>query len=312
MRNPPLPFLLNSTMPEGDTLYKTATVLRAALAGKTVKAASAPRGGPQMERVVGATVSSVDSYGKNLVIRFDNGLALRTHLRMWGSWHRYRPGQPWRMPGRSRIRSASVVDNPVKVVIEVEDAVCVCFNAPTAELMDARALAIHPAYSKLGPDILVDPFDIEAVCRSLRRAAGEAGEIGVVLMDQRVVAGIGNVFKNETLFLEGVHPYTRVADMDDHALAKVVERARDLMRSVVARGIRITDSDGRLERRVWLWIHSRRGLPCRRCGTRVVGDRQGELARHTVWCPRCQPVPAHYRPRTTAARREAAGGRWRR
>jgi endonuclease-8 len=297
-------------VPEGDTLFKTATTLRAALAGKEVKAATAPRGGPAMHRVVGSTVSSVVAHGKNLVIEFDNGLALRTHLRMWGSWHRYRPGEPWRKPGRPRIQS-SAPDNPVRVVIEVEDAVAVCFNAPVVELMDARALAIHPTLANLGPDILVDPFDIEQVCRNLRARAGDVGEIGVYLMDQRAVAGIGNVYKNETLFIERVHPYRRVADIDDETLRRVVERARDLMRFNVERGIRITDSDGPPHKGTRMWIQGRRGLPCRRCGTRVVGDRQGEMNRHTVWCPRCQPVPEHYAPRTRASKREAAGRHWR-
>ena len=297
-------------MPEGDTLFKTATTLRAALAGKEVKAATAPRGGPAMYRVVGSTVRAVTAHGKNLVIEFDNGLALRTHLRMWGSWHRYRPGEPWRTPGRPRI-VASAPDNPVRVVIEVEDAVAVCFNAPVAELMDARALAIHPTLANLGPDILIDPFDVEQVCRNIRARAGGEGEIGVYLMDQRAVAGIGNVYKNESLFIERVHPYTRVVDMDDATLRRIVERARDLMRFNVERGIRITDSDGPPHKGTRMWIHGRRGLPCRRCGSRVVGDRQGELNRHTVWCARCQPVPEHYEPRSGPSKREAAGRHWR-
>lgn len=263
-----------------------------------------------MHLVVGSKVTTVESMGKNLLIGFDNGMTLRTHLRMWGSWHRYRPGEPWRKPGRERLR-ATVVDNPVKVVIEVEDAVAVCFNAPVAELFDTRALAIHPSLSRLGPDILVDPFDVDAVCAGLRTRAGELGEIGEVLMEQRVVAGIGNVYKNETLFVERVHPYTRVVDMDGATLRRVVERARDMMRSNVARGIRITDSDGPPHRGIRMWIQGRRGLPCRRCATRVVGDRQGELNRHTLWCPRCQPVPEHYRPRSVASHKEAASRTYR-
>ncbi|MEX2238269.1 MAG: DNA-formamidopyrimidine glycosylase family protein [Dehalococcoidia bacterium] len=287
-------------MPEGDTLYRTAAVLRPVLSGKEIKAASAPRGGPAMHRVVGSRVSTVESQGKNLLIGFENGLMLRTHLRMWGSWHRYRPGEPWRRPLEQ-----------ARVVIEVEDAVAVCFNAPVAELFDARALAIHPAMSRLGPDILVEPFDVPAVVQALRERAGELGEIGEVIMDQRVLAGIGNVYKNESLFVTSIHPYTRVADMDDAAVAKVIECARDMMRSNVSRGIRVTDADGPPHRGVRAWIHDRRGLPCRRCLTKVVGDRQGELNRHTMWCPRCQPVPAHYTPRTAGAKREAAGRPWR-
>src|SRR5262245_64526510 len=121
-------------MPEGDTLFRTATVLREALAGRKVIAARGRPGGAQLERVVGSQVDRVEAQGKHLLIGFGNGLTLHTHLRVNGSWHRYRTGERWR---RSPARAVAV--------IEVPDGVAVCFDAPTVELMETRALAIHPA-----------------------------------------------------------------------------------------------------------------------------------------------------------------------
>src|SRR6476660_1558035 len=150
-------------MPEGDTLFRTAAGLRPYLVGRSVTAARATRPGPQIERVVGSTVDAVESHGKNLVIRFDNGLELRTHMRMNGSWHRYRPGERWRRPpARAR------------VVIEVPGAVAVCFDAPVVELLEQRAEAEHPSLGALGPDLLAPAFDAEEAVRRLRDPARAA------------------------------------------------------------------------------------------------------------------------------------------
>src|SRR5262245_30352813 len=126
-------------MPEGDTLARTAAGLRPFLVGKPVTAARAPAPGPQAERLVGATVTGVEAAGKNLLIRFDNGLEVRTHLRLRGSWHRYRPGERWlRAPSRARL------------VIEVPGSVAVCFDAPTVELFEQRTESLHPSLAALG------------------------------------------------------------------------------------------------------------------------------------------------------------------
>src|ERR671923_1055776 len=150
-------------MPEGDALARTAAGLRPYLVGRTVTAARARLPGPQVERVVGAAVTGVDSVGKNLLIRFDNGLEIRTHLRMQGSWHRYRPGERWqRAPARARL------------VLEVPGAVAVCFDAPTIELFEQRAEGLHPSLSRLGPDLLAADFDPAEARRRLRHP-GRAG-----------------------------------------------------------------------------------------------------------------------------------------
>ena len=141
-------------------------------------AASARQPGPQAARLVGSTVTGVEAPGKNLLIRFDNGLEIRTHLGMHGSWHRYRPGERWRRPpARARL------------VLEVEGSVAVCFDAPTVELFEQRAEALHPSLSALGPDLLRDPFDMDEAIRRLRDPARADMTIAEALLDQRALGG---------------------------------------------------------------------------------------------------------------------------
>src|SRR3954462_8591439 len=147
-------------MPEGDTLRRTAAGLAPHLVGRTVTAARAPMGGPQVSRIVGASVEAVEAVGKNLLIRFDNGLELRTHLRMSGSWHRYRPGERWQRPAAR-----------ARLVLEVPGAVAVCFDAPVIALFEARAERLHPSLSHLGPDLLDPAFDTVEALRRLRDAS---------------------------------------------------------------------------------------------------------------------------------------------
>src|SRR3954454_16107969 len=161
-------------MPEGDTLHRTATGLAPHLVGRAVSAARVRPGGPQVARVVGATITSVEAVSKNLLIRFDNGLEIRTHLRMTGSWHRYRPGERWRRsPARARL------------VLEVPGAVAVCFDAPVVELLEQRAEALHPSLGKLGPDLLSPDFDAVEALRRLRAPERGSTEIAAALIDQR-------------------------------------------------------------------------------------------------------------------------------
>jgi endonuclease-8 len=223
--------------------------------------------------VVGATVTSVEAVGKNLLIRFDNGLELRTHLRMTGSWHRYRPGERWRRPAAR-----------ARLVLEVPGAVAVCFDAPVVELFETRAEAIHPTLSRLGPDLLDDawgPDQAAEARRRLRDPARAGMTISEALLDQRAVAGIGNIWRNETLFRERVDPWALVADLDDATLDGLVATARDLLRRSV----------GSPPGRSPIWVYRRAGRPCRRCGTLV---RSAPLVtgipRTTYWCPACQNV----------------------
>lgn len=271
-------------MPEGDTLARIAAGLRPHLAGRTVTAARARVPGPQVQRVVGATIADVLATGKNLLIRFDNGLELRTHLRMRGTWHRYRPGEPWR-----RALGRAVL------VLEVPGAVAVCFDAPVVELFETRAEALHPSLGRLGPDLLGAAFDAEEARRRLRDPSRAATEIGVALLDQRALAGIGNVVKSETLFIERVGPFARVADLDDPTLDRLVATARRILVESAARSRgpeRVTTVDPVTRRPLApgpLWVYRRAGRPCRRCGTLIRSVAQGtDLPRTTYWCPACQ------------------------
>jgi len=272
-------------MPEGDTLHRTAAGLRPHLVGRTVTAArtGGPGAVPQVARVVGREITSVEARGKNLLITFSGDLELRTHLRMNGSWHRYRPGERWRRPpARARL------------VLEVPGAVAVCFDAPVVELFEGRAEALHPALGRLGPDVLAATFDRQEALRRLRDPARAGRAIGEALLDQRALAGIGNVYKSEVLFVERVWPFTPVGRVDELRLGQIVDAARRLMLANVAPGRgpeRITTGAGRGAGP--LFVYGRTGRPCRRCRTPIRSARQGtEIPRTTYWCPTCQPEDA--------------------
>ncbi len=269
-------------MPEGDTLFRTAAGLRPYLVGREIRSARAqgPGAVPQIHRVVGRRVDAVEAHGKNLLIRFDGGLELRTHLRMNGSWHRYRPGERWRRPpGRARL------------VLEVDGAVAVCFDAPVVELFEARTERLHPSLSKLGPDLLAPDFDAAEVHRRLRAPERADLEVGVALLDQRAMAGVGNVYKNEILWLEQVSPFTRLADLDDATLERLIGTAHRLLLLNVRphRGPERVTTGGDRGAPGPVYVYGRTGRPCRRCRTPIEVTQQGtDLPRSTYWCATCQ------------------------
>lgn len=265
-------------MPEGDTIYRIADVLRRSLLGARIERARAqPRPGmrtvPDLERVVGHHVVSVEARGKHLLIGFDNALTLRTHLRMRGAWHRYRPGEPWKRPG-----------SQASAVLETAGAVAVCFDAPEVELMTDAQVARHPQLTTLGPDLLSRAFDTEEAVRRLR--ADPRRQVGEALLDQRAMAGLGNVYKSEACFVGRVSPWRPIGELDDATLRRLVATARRLLNANLDGGARVTTGERRPGRQ--MWVYSRAGLPCRNCGTLIEGRRQGEQARMTYWCPRCQ------------------------
>ena len=266
-------------MPEGDTIFRTAAVLRSVLVGERVDAARARPGPglrrvPDLSKVVGATITSVAARGKHLLIDFDNGLTLRSHLRMRGSWHRYRPGEPWRLP-----------ESQANAILETAGAVAVAFNTPTLELMTDAGMARDRSLRELGPDLLGVEFDVDEAVLRLRHRDRE--QLGNALLDQRAVAGIGNVVKSETAFIERMDPWAFVGDFSDDEVKGAMRTARRLLQANTRGGARVTTGNPR--RGQELWVYGRAGRPCRRCGTRIETRRQGELARSTYWCPRCQP-----------------------
>ncbi len=273
-------------MPEGDTLFRTAAGLRPYLVGRTVTAArtGGPGALPQVDRIIGHEITAVDALGKNLLIRFDNGLELRTHLRMNGSWHRYRPGERWRRPP-SRAR----------LVLEVPDAVAVCFDAPVVELLEQRAESLHAPLGGLGPDLLAPDFDADEAIRRLRDPSRAGLAIGEALVDQRALAGIGNVYKSEILWLERVSPFAPVSGVDDETLGRLVATARRLLvlNASSTRGPERVTTGGDRGAPGPLYVYGRTARPCRRCRGPLHRTDQGtDLPRSTFWCPICQPDPA--------------------
>ncbi len=274
-------------MPEGDTLARIAVALRPYLAGRVVKAARARLPGPQVSRVIGQKIDAVDAAGKNLLIKFDGGLELRTHLGLHGSWHRYRPGETWRRP-----------PSRAALVLEVPGAIAVCFDAPVVELFERRAEVVHPTISMLGPDLAAATFDAAEAVKRLRDPARAQTAIGEAILDQRAMAGVGNVFKSEVLFIEKVDPFAPVSKLDDETLERVVAKSRELLQANAnpeAAAGRTTTVDLKTGKRLApsrLWVYDRAGRPCHRCGTLIEAAPQGnELPRTTYWCPSptCQP-----------------------
>lgn len=263
-------------MPEGDSVYQFAARLDAALAGKPIIAAAAhgPGPAPQVARLIGVTCLGARSRGKNLFISFENGLALRGHLRMYGTWHVYAPGEAWRFPERE-----------ARLVLEVADAVVVNFSAPVIELVDERALPYYKPVAALGPDLLGETFDAPEALRRFRLPHNADRTLGDAIMDQRIMAGVGNIWKHETLFRCRLNPWLTVGELEDAALMRIVDMARNLLLASVHRPNTLG-----LTHRPRMFVYMRPGQPCLRCHSRLRTARQGEDIRYTTWCPVCQPV----------------------
>ena len=252
-------------MPEGDTIWRTADRLRAAIAGKRVKDAR-PDG---LKRVVGSTVTGVEPVGKHLLIRFDNGFALHSHMRMRGIWQVSKPGERSRRP-----------EWQLKAMLETDDAVATCFGAPVVQLV--RSVA--PLIGHLGPDILSDDWSAAGVVKRARSL--DTLPVGELLLDQRVTAGIGNVYRCEALWQQRINPWLPTAELNDEALGALFTAARDAMRANLG-GSRMRKFPGYGRGAV----HGRAGRPCPRCRTLIQARRMGEHARVVYWCPRCQGDP---------------------
>ena len=268
-------------MPEGDTIARAATALHRALAGRVVTAFTT--GLASLARVdddtpiAGRTIDGCRSVGKHLLMVFSGGLVLRTHMRMHGSWHLYRPGERWqRSPRAARIR------------IDTDAWVAVAFDVPVAEYVREADLPRHRPLAILGPDLADPAYDrADAVARigaSGRRAVGE------VLLDQRIVAGIGNVLRSETLFIAGVHPETPAALLSAGDVTRLLDTAAALVqRNARADAYPTRNTTGRRAPGDALWVYQRTGRPCRRCGTVIRSAVPGLDARRVYWCPACQP-----------------------
>lgn len=249
-------------MPEGNTIFRTAATLQRWLGGREITGTR----GPGAAALVGDRVTEVSAQGKHLLIRFASGRAVHTHMRMTGQWHVYTAGDRWHRPGRQ-----------ARLVLEAGDRLAVCFDAPVVEVLVPGAERIHPALTSLGPDILADPVDLDGMTARAQALPADT-QIGDVLLDQHVVAGIGNIFRCESLFLAGIEPTRALASLTGEELRRALSHAAALMRPSAHR------SGGPGPR----WVYRRAGRPCRRCGSRISSARIGRQARTAYWCPRCQ------------------------
>ena len=275
-------------MPEGDTIHRAAATLQRAIGGQIVTRFESVL--PKLTRVDadaplrGRSVERVEARGKHLLIWFSGDLVLRTHMRMNGSWHIYRPGERWQRPHRD-----------MRIVIETAAMHAVAFTVPVAEFVTSRELTNHDVVAALGPDPLSDNFNGEEAIQRIQEH-GDV-EIADLLLDQSVIAGIGNVYKSEVLFGARVSPFVPVSQLTREQLAEIVAVAMRFMRAnvgasasggiVTYAGMRRTA--GRADPSARLWVYGRGGQPCRRCGTPISRQKQGPYARSTYWCPRCQP-----------------------
>jgi endonuclease-8 len=253
-------------MPEGDTIHRAANRLRPALQGAVLERfdARAPRPHPRP----GEHIQLVEAQGKHLLVHFERGLVLDTHMGMAGSWHLYRRGQRWKRPAHL-----------ARVVIDVPDWTAVCFAAPTV------FVSTTPHVDHLGPDLTSDEPDFGTGVARLRTLDATT-ELADGLLDQRVAAGIGNVYKSEVCFACGVHPLTPVGDIDDDLAERLFRTAHRMLRANLRGGLRSTVGGRPGE----VAVYGRRRKPCRRCGTPIVGRRTGVQQRSTYWCPKCQPM----------------------
>jgi endonuclease VIII len=257
-------------MPEGDTIHHAASRIGSALVGRDILDIETPhpRHGKDRwpERLRGRAVRRVDARGKHLFVRFEGGLTLHSHLRMTGLWGVYGRGQRWR---RSPRRAWLVMRTKEHEVVQ--------FDGPILELMTDSRSRFDRRIAELGPDVVADDFEERAFLRRLRGDDPTRG-IGDALLDQRNLAGVGNVWKSEGCFLAGVDPWRRVSELSDAQALAPVREVRPLMREAAARGSHTREP----------FVHERAGLPCRRCGTIIRARGQGDENRTTYWCPRCQ------------------------
>jgi endonuclease-8 len=297
-------------MPEGDTIFRAARTLHTALAGQVVTRFEtqyaqiarvhhdAPITGRTVERVtargkhllmafsgVGGRQSAADDQSRRL--RVDGPMVLRTHMLMSGSWHIYRTGEPWQ---RSPVSA--------RIVVGTAGFVAVAFAVPVAEFVEAAAMEDAPALARLGPDVLAADFDVDRAVARL--AVSTRPTVAEALLDQTAVAGIGNVYKSELLFLATLWPFTPPADVPVASWLRLLRNARTLLQAnvvdpretgvVTYRGMRRTT--GRSNPAERLYVYGRQGEPCRTCGSPIQFRHHGEHNRSTYWCPTCQPAPS--------------------
>ena len=263
-------------MPEGNTVWLTARRLRTALASRILTDAELRLAELATTDLAGQRVLDVVPRGKHLLIRLDSELTLHSHLRMDGRWRVY--------PAGYRVHDP---DDHVRVILQNAAGTAVGWRIHDVALVPTSAE--DTLVGHLGPDLLGPDWDAAEAVRRLRLEPGRA--IGEAILDQRNLAGAGNVYKAEICFLRGISPWTPVGEVSD--VAGVVDLAHRLLVANRERYDHVTTGDPRAGKRTW--VYDRAGRPCRRCGTTVRVESQGEAAnqegRLSYWCPQCQPGP---------------------
>jgi endonuclease VIII len=253
---------------EGDTIHRAARALEKALGGRAITGVEVPnprsplrRQGSRVDELRGATMERAEARGKHLLLHFDHGLVLHSHLGMRGSW---------------RVSAGGArLDRRAWVVLSAGTAQAVERDGSHLELRTEPELRSDPRLRSLGPDVLAADFDAPTGVAALR-AARQGREIGEALLDQRVLAGIGNIYKCEGCWSARIDPWRPLSDLDDDELRRVVIEIGGLMRYGVERG------------RTPRSIYRRSGQPCPRCGTPISSRGQGDANRTTYWCGACQ------------------------
>lgn len=262
-------------MPEGDTVHRIARILGAELPGRRLDGLELRDLGPVHE-LAGHRIGSVEARGKHLLLHLDGDWTLRVHLGMHGRWRRQHVREP--KPAHAT------------VVLVTGEVAYVCARAYRAELVRTRTLRSHARLARLGPDLLDEPPAIDEAVRRALLPAHANREIADLLLDQRIAAGIGNVYKSEVLFERKVHPRTPVGQLAAGDLRALFETAAHLLRlNLLTRG-RATVPIRRRPRpsRTRLWVYGRAGKPCLDCGTSIERFLQGDTGRDTWFCPGCQ------------------------
>jgi endonuclease-8 len=256
-------------MPEGDTIHYAARRIGPIVEGRVPEITHPHprlRGERWPDKLAGRAVTSVDAHGKHLFVRFEGDLAIHSHLRMTGSWGTYRPGQRWR---RGAHRAWLVLGTPEGEAVQ--------FDGPVLELLTASRTRLHLQLARLGPDILAAELDEDGFLRRLRED-DPTRPIGDALLDQRTIAGIGNLWKCEGCFAAGVDPWRAAGSVSDDEALAVVRAVRPRMQQ--------SASDGMQD--LHRTIYARAGRPCPRCGAPILSRGQGDGNRITYWCASCQ------------------------
>ena len=243
-------------MPEGDALHRAARRLQVLVGERLEVETPHPRARVTRvaQRLDGRKLLGVEAVGKNLLLRFENGLVLRSHLRMTGRWqvlprNGTRRGTPW-------------------LVLRGAESEAVLWNGPVLELDESRVRSV-------GPDILADPPDLDAMLAKLRGADSRT-TVGEALLDQRLVAGIGNLWRAEALWRAQISPWRRLGELQDDELRTALGEAARLMRGSLDSGLKVRA------------VYRRAGRPCPRCGSEIRSRGQGDQNRISYWCPQCQ------------------------